>query len=833
MKPILLLAFLFGSVAATFAQSPSGKILGKVQNAEGQFIASATVSLLTSDAKKLIKTVISDKDGLFTFDKIAEGNYQLSITAIGYAPHKAQGVTVTAESTTDVPAITMEAQPKSLKEVSVASTRPYIEQKLDKMVVNVESSPSNAGATALEVLEKSPGVTVDNDGNISLKGKQGVIVLMDGKQTYLSGADLANVLRNLPAAALDQIEIMTNPSSRYDATGNSGVLNIKTKKNRSVGANGSVSVGTNNGLFERNGKYEMTWKPTISANLNWRKNKVNLFSNLIYNYREGRSELNLTRKYYADGKLLDSLNNVNTYFRFRNNNYTVKFGADYFVNKKTTLGVVLNGFLFAGRPTPTTYTTFSGLNGTVFSRLDSKIRNELAWNNFSANINLRHVFDSAGREFNADVDYAYYKNTSHQMMSTGFFDGNYNRTADSLYLKGYLPSSINIYTAKGDYIHPFKKGARLEAGFKTSYVTSDNLVDYKRLVAGRWRPDSRNNHFIYDENINAAYINYSQQVKKWNMQVGLRAENTNSKGYQVTTNSTVKRNYTNLFPSAFLSYEVDKKNTLTLSASRRVQRPNYQDLNPFTFFLDSLSFRQGNPYLTPQFSNNFELAHTFANKITTTLNYSITNDVISRIVKQQRGTNNEITTFLTSDNLARMKNYGIALNAPIELAKWWNTSTFLNVYHNIYDGTYISMETGQPKVVNLDLAYTSFTINMTNNFTLGKGWLGEISGFYRGRGLHELNVGEPMGQISFGLAKNNLMKGRGSLRINLRDPFGWQQFRGSVRYNNVDEKISNRWDNRMLGATFTYRFGKQASQQARRRSSASQDEQNRVGAGGG
>jgi iron complex outermembrane recepter protein len=337
---------------------------------------------------------------------------------------------------------------------------------------------------------------------------------------------------------------------------------------------------------------------------------------------------------------------------------------------------------------------------------------------------------------------------------------------------------------------------------------------------------------VYTENINAAYINASKQVKSWSMQAGLRAENTNTEGVQQSTNSTVKRNYVSLFPSVFLSYAADKKNTLTVSASRRLQRPNYQDLNPFTFFLDSLSYRQGNPYLTPQFSYNFELAHNYNGKLITTLNYTNTTDVISNIINRKRGTNNEIIGFLTSDNIAKYTNMGLAISAPLKLAKWWNVNLYGNVYRNHYEGTYISNETGVAEVVDLDLAFTSFTFNVNNSFTIGKGWSAELSGWYRYKTIEQLSMSYPMGQMSIGLAKNNLLKGRGSLRLNARDPFNWQYYSALTKYGTVDINIKNRWDNRQYGVNFTYRFGKQQQSQSRRRTSATEEEQRRVGAGG-
>ena len=832
MKKITAFVAAILLTSVLYAQDKPGKITGVILGTDDKPVEAATVQLLKKSDKALVKVALTDKAGIFSFEKISDGQYSITVTATGYEKKIIDAGEVSAvKSFVDLTAIKLSAQAKSLGGVTVVATKPFIEQKLDRTVVNVEASPSNAGATALEVLEKSPGVTVDNDGNISLKGKQGVIIMIDGKPTYLSAADLANVLRNLPASALDQIEIMTNPSSKYDAAGNSGVINIKTKKSKAKGSNGSIAIGNTGSLFRNNGKEEVLWKPTLSVNYNYKKNKVNLFGNFVYNYREGRGKLDIVSKYYREGKQIDSINNVNTVFNFRNNNYTLKLGMDYIANKKNTYGIVLNGFLFAGRPKPTTFTTYTDLSGDVFSRLNSVTVNKLSWNNIGANFNYKHSFDSTGTELTLDLDYANYANVSDQLLSTGFFDGHYNQTADSMFLRGHLPSEINIYSIKSDFVKTYKKGLRLEAGIKSSYVRSDNLVNYERKSGNGWVPDSRNNHFVYTENINAAYINTSKEFKKWNIQAGLRAENTNTKGVQASNNSTVKRSYVSLFPSAFVSYTVNAKNTLTISASRRLQRPNYQDLNPFTFFLDSLSYRQGNPYLTPQFSYNYELTHSYNGKLITTLNYTNTTDVISNIINRKRGSNNEIIGFLTSDNIAKYTNIGLAMSAPVKFAKWWNVNLYGNVYRNHYQGTYISNETGQPEVVDLDLAFTSFTININNNFTIYKGWTAELSGWYRYKTVEQLSLSYPMGQMNIGIAKNNLLKGRASLRLNARDPFNWQYFRGLTRYGTVDITIRNRWDNRQYGVNFTYRFGKQQGQ-TRRRSSATEDEQRRVGAGG-
>ncbi len=450
----------------------------------------------------------------------------------------------------------------------------------------------------------------------------------------------------------------------------------------------------------------------------------------------------------------------------------------------------------------------------------SKTNNRLKFRNLSSNINFCHVFDSTGKELTADLDYIIYDNTSNMTLTTDFYDGSGQSAGNQMLLKGYLPASIKLFTAKTDYTHPFKKGGRLEAGIKTSIVRNDNLVDYERWDGTKWANDARSNHFIYDENINAAYLNANKQFGKWSLQGGLRLENTIAKGYQVTNDSTFRRNFTNLFPSAFISYAINKSNTLTLSYTRRITRPNYQDLNPFIFFLDSLSYRKGNPFLLPQFTHNFELSHSFKGKLITTLNYNSTADVISQLVKPDGD-----LLYLTSDNVAKFRNVGISITAPIPVTKWWTSNIFTNIYNNHYEGIYENKP--------LSLSYTSYMINVTQTFTIKQGFTVEMSGFYRARGVDQLNINEPMYLLSFG-AQKQVMKGKGTVRLNLRDPFWLQRYKGKTQYDIVDTKVQNRWDNRSVTASFTWRFGKNGQQNPppRRRNNASQDEQNRVGGAG-
>jgi outer membrane receptor protein involved in Fe transport len=811
----LLAAFLITGLFAV-AQSV-GKISGTIQDESSNPLLAATVSLLRAKDSVLVKVAVSDKSGRYDFINIKEGRYLLSVTSVGFAKKLSPAFELTATGI-DVPALALAPASKNMGGVVVTAARPFIETKIDRTVVNVEASPSNAGSTALEVLEKSPGITVNSDGIVSLRGKSGVIMMVDGKLTYLSPADLANLLKNMPASQLDQIEIMTNPSSKYDASGNAGVINIKTKKGRSNGFNGSYTIGATTSIYRYQGTTYFMPKSQNSFNFNYKSGKYNFFGNYNPNYFQGRNAMIFDRNFSQNGVITGS-SEQETRFRFKNRNHTLKVGMDYTPNKKNSFGVVLSGFQFNGYPMPISTQTLRDADGNITSSMVSKTKNEIRFRNLTGNLNWKHTFDSTGKELTADFDYVRYNNNSDIELASDFFNPGGQNTGNLL-LRGVLPSSINIYSLKTDLTIPYK-GGRLEAGLKSSYVTNDNEVDYRRQLQNKtWIADHRSNHFIYDENINAAYINANKQLGKWSVQGGLRVENTIAKGHQVTNDSTFKRNFTNLFPSAFVSYGINKNNSLTLSYSRRITRPNYQDLNPFVFFLDSLTYRVGNPFLLPQFTHNMELSYAYKGKYIFTTNYNHTNDVISQILRQN---NAKQITFLTAENVAKFRNIGLSITAPFAFAKWWNANLFTNIYNNRYEGVY----NNEP----IDISFTSFTSNLTNTFQLGKGLTGEISGFYRHRAVDNLSVVEPLYQMSIAASKQ-IMKGKGTVRLNVRDPFAWQQFRGYNRYGDIDMKFRNYPDVRQVTGTFTYRFGKSTPQsQPRRRSSSSQEEQNRVGQG--
>ncbi len=465
-------------------------------------------------------------------------------------------------------------------------------------------------------------------------------------------------------------------------------------------------------------------------------------------------------------------------------------------------------------------------NNVIDSIVYSPSTNKGIWKNGSVNLNFRHQFDSTGRELTADADFITYKSGSDQ-----YFDNiTYNpdmTLKDQTILTGNLPSEINIYSFKSDYSQPLGKTLKLEAGVKTSYVATDNNANYYNLINNVSEVDTtKTNRFLYHENINAAYINLNKQYKKWSIQAGLRLENTNYSGHQlgnsytvVNNDSSFKRSYTDLFPTLYISYQANAKNSFAINYGRRIDRPAYQNLNPFLFFLDNYTYQAGNPYLQPQFTRNIELSHTYNNFLTTTLNYSNTSNFFSETFQQQG-----YATIVRNGNIGRYQNAGIAISAQVPVAKWWTAILYTNVNYNKFDGILYG-ET-------LDVSATTFTLNVNNQFKFTKGWSAELSGFYRSSGVEGQILIKPMGQLSAAIAKQ-LLKEKASLKLGIRDILYTQQVRGNIDFQQTEATFHNSRDSRQVSMTFTYRFGKPIKgSQSHRKAGGADNEQNRVKVGG-
>ena len=810
MKKLFTTLAMAGIALCSFAQG-GGKISGVIKDGGNQkIIDAATISLFNASDTSLLKTSVTDKEGNFSFENIKRGNYLVVANSVGHSKVYSQPLLI-SDSNQTVNAGILQLQPlsKNMDAVVVTAKKQFIERKIDKLILNPEALISNTGTTALEVLEKAPGVTVDKDGNISIKGKQGVVVMLDGKPSYMTPADLANYLRSMASSSIDQIEIMTNPSAKYDASGNSGIINIKTKKNKQTGFNGSASVAYGQGVYA---------KTNNSVNLNYKKNKVNLFSTLSGNYREDYQELEIKRHYKNDDGSLKAIFEQNSFQKKYRNSYNAKLGMDYYASKNTTLGIVLTSY-YNPNTDRNTNTSFLKSNAGVTDSIVTALGEEDGiWKNGGVNLNFRRTLDSAGREITADVDYINYISDRDQLFTNSSYQPDWTKKSSDQ-LIGSLPSDIKIYSAKVDYVHPFKKGLKMEAGLKYSYVNTDNTAGYFNLVNGAPLIDyEKTNQFTYKENINAGYINFSRTIKKWGFQTGLRVENTVYEGNQFGNpqrpDSSFKRSYTSAFPTAYISYEANKKNQFGLSLGRRINRPDYEDLNPFLFFLDKYTYGSGNPFLKPMFSNTLEASHTYNQWLTSTFNFSQTKDIFTETFEEKG-----FATILRQGNYGKMNNASLSLNAQLKPAKWWSMMVYTEGRYQQFKGTLYG------DIVDVDA--TTYLVNLNNQFTFKKGWSAEVSGFYRTKGIEGQIEIKAMGQLNAGVQKQVLKK-KGTVKLAVRDILLTMVPQGDIKFQNTEAYFKNYRDSRVATLSFNYRFGKPIKGIKSRKTGGAGEEQNRI-----
>jgi outer membrane receptor protein involved in Fe transport len=816
---LLCIIFILAASIYSFparAQTAGGKIIGTVTTADQQPIEAATISLLKATDSSEIKISVSDHAGKFQFEDIPIGKYLVLVTAIGHQRAYLPAELSSTRYPVQLAPIELADRTESMAGVTITAKRPPIEVRAGRTVVNVDASPTNTGLNVLEILEKSPGVSVDNDGNISLKGKSGVLILVDGKQTYLSGTQLASFLKSIQAGTLDQIEIMTNPPAKYDASGNAGVINIKTKKGTLKGMNGNVSLTYNQGFYP---------KYFGGANFNYRNEKLNIFGSYDGGQWEGLGVLRIDRNFYKDDAFSGSSDQA-TERHNKSNWNNLKVGMDYNFSKKDVAGFVITGSTNPWKNWQNSYSNLRDPDGQINTLFLSDAFNGNKTKNINANFNYKHTFDSTGREISFDLDNGYYKSDGTNLLTTRIFDSNNEQKGNTILLEGDLPSEIRIHTAKTDYVHPFSKNTKLEAGLKTAFVNTDNNVLYRRDIGSGWTTDvQRTNHFVYKENVNAAYAILTTTVKKWELTGGLRIENTNASGTQRLNDSSFTRHYTNLFPNAGAVYTINDKHQLSFAYSRRIRRPDYGDLNPFTFFLDSLTYGQGNPYLQPEFSNRVELSHTYNKFLTTTFSFTQTDDIITQILKQNT---EKKTTFQTSENFAQMQQFGVSVSANRQLVKWWNLNVYAGVFSNVYNGLYNDGTNNIPVRISVG----NFTGNLSNSFSFAQTWNGEISGWFNSNPSEGLLIGRPMGAVNAAIAKQ-IMKKKATLKFSVNDIFRTSNFSGYSRYADVDVDISNdrRRDSRVFALSFSYKFGRNDIAPARRRSGGAGEEQSRIKSG--
>jgi len=811
MRKLSLLLLFFCLVQFIQAQHPGKVVKITVVNDVAQLMPAASVQLLKDDST-LLQTQGTDKSGVAEFTGLQEDNYIIRVTYAGYED-SFLGISDLQKEELINKTITLKPAAAVLKDVTVNSKRPFVQFRPDKTVVNVDAGITNAGATVMDVLEKSPGITIGRDGTIIMKGKPQVMVLIDGKQTQLTGAELQAYLSGISASQVDVIELIDNPGAKYDAAGNAGIINIKTKTSKQKGFNGSLSLSMGQGYFT---------KSNNSVNLNYRAGKFNLFVNYGIRLGKERMKMYALRKYFDtngnDSLLLQQPNVTKT----KISSHNLKTGIDFFASKHTTIGVVFTGNLTNRDISSVSTIDWMTPDYIIDSTINTSGTRSIRFRRAGLNFNFRHTFSSNSEIF-ADIDIIKFDINGDQYFQTQLTTPGSSPQAT----KGDIPSALNIFTAKIDYSKKFRY-LLWETGLKTASTNTDNLARYYFHDGTNWQDDlSRSNHFLYDEKIHSAYTSLNQQKDKWHWQAGVRYELTaykaNQLGNTVAKDSSFKKNYGSLFPSGFVAYNLDSNNTFTLRFGRRIDRPQFQNLNPFLVTINKYTFEGGNPFIKPQYTWNIEMIHTYKQVISTGISYSYLKDYFSQIfiIDSNSSNVNKNIIIYTRGNVGTFHNMGATITLQAPVTKWWNITGTAVYNHKIIKGVVWTP---------IKVAIDQLNISLNNQFQFKKGWAAEISGYYLTNSQIDLQESlTPQGEMGVGLSKQ-ILKNKGTLRFTIRDLFYTQNYSGYSKFQNSDEPFEVKWDSRVARITFSWRFG-QAMKPVKRSGGGATEETDRVGSG--
>jgi hypothetical protein len=784
MKRFLFLVFVFMFMTASHDVFAGGHIVsGKVKDDNNKTLLAATISVLNAQDSSWIKTELTDDKGNFTIKDIPDGNYLLAATSLGYK-NIMQPLAV-KEDVKEV-VIIMQRSSNELQGVAVSARRPYIESGQGKMMVNIPQASVSAGTTILDLLRKSPSITVDGNGNITMQG-QGVLVMIDDRQTYLNGADLANYLKSMSADQVAQLELITQPSAKYDAEGNSGIINIKTRKDRKAGWNGNISLSGGIGV------YPITFD---NFNLNYKKGKVTAYANGGYLHATGF--VRATNDQSAYDVITNELLSTEFQKRFAKEifeDYNLKAGMEYAPGDKLSMGAGFKGIYHTNHEITNTNTTVTDNTGSTAYN-DAVIHNGFIRKQMEDNLYAKYT-PAKGHDVNVDIDYLQRDYNDYEGLVNTNYDSNNQLMPSGLQLQGHQPSTIKVCAAKLDYTGELNASTKLEAGLKSTYAWKEAGAFFNQLNNGNWVNDTAlTNDFTYKEMINAAYINGSKSFgSKWQTQLGLRAEQTSATGLQTIGNQSFTRNYLNIFPTAFVSYKADSSNSFELNFGRRIDRPTYIQLNPFLDYISQYSYSSGNPLLQPEYRNYLELKHNYKNVLFTTLGVSRTSNVVNTVVNYNAA-NQTIGTL--PENNATLITLHQACSFNKQLFKWWTISVSEDAY----------MQRFQLNDSSYKVSGGAVSINLNNQFVFADGW--EIDTFFQCssgglQGISEKDL--PSQYLSLNVAKK-ILKDSATIKLSAEDPFGAYRNAGTTAWNGVQDKFNYKFATQQFSLGFTYNFGK-------------------------
>ncbi|MEL6252207.1 MAG: TonB-dependent receptor [Bacteroidota bacterium] len=801
--------------AANVSAQNGANIKGKLIGINASPIAYATIIAYTAQDSSVAKAAFSDEQGNFLLAPLSANKYWIRVEFSEMATYRSEVIEVGAGESVKLETITMQEKEVDMAKVNIYAQKPLIEVKPDMTVFNVSGTINSIGENAFELLRKAPGVIVDNSDNIILMGKSGVSIYIDGKRSPLSIADLATMLKGMQSSQIESIEIITNPSARYDAEGNAGIINIRLKKDKSLGTQGSITGGYGIGRFSK-------WDGGL--NFNSRNKVVNVFGNYSGNQSMNYSYSNFFRR--QNGFEVDQRND----FFDEGNSNNVKVGADFFLDKEHTIGVMYSGFFSDKENRNISLTPISLLaSNEVQSILDAQTLGES--NNSSQTFNLNYAYkNKAGNSWNLDADYGRYRLRNETLQPNLYLNPETDEVERDASFATGAPRDIDIYTFKADHQRKLF-GGTFSTGLKSAYIETDNTFNFSDFHNGEEvLNQDRSNNFVYKENINALYASFRKRIgQKWNWNLGLRAEHTWTNGELVSLQNTeldsVKRSYLNLFPSGGLTFSPNRINSFSLNYSRRIDRPRYQDLNPFLTQIDQITFSQGNPFLRPQFSHSVQLNYTYQYRYTASLSYTLTNDYFTRLTDIL----SEDASFIILENLESREVISANISAPIAINKRWNTYTNLNISRTQNRGDFNEAgETGK----GIDIARTTANLYQQHTVTLTENVSLEISGFYSSPSIWGANYLTREFWGVNGGALFRMFNKKATLKLSVNDIFYSMQWQGTQEFGGLFYDASGGYESRQFRANFTFNFGNDKVRASRKRKTGMQAESKRLQSGG-
>ena len=803
----ITLSFVFVTLftVTTFSQI---KIKGTVTDSGGRPIPQANILLLKHADSSLVKGTITNEKGQFLLEKISEGNYLISYSFSGYKQLYSEPLTVTKFSKdVDAKNSVLLQDRLQLQQVTVNVKKQLYEQKIDRMVINVSGSITSAGSTALDVLERSPGVIVDrNNNSLSINGKNGVVVMINGKVNYMPLNAVVQMLAGMSADNIEKIEIITTPPSNLDAEGNAGFINLVLKSNPNYGTNGSFSLSAGYGNKDNS---------SADINVNHRKGKVNLYGSYSFARIHELEVLSFYRKVVSGGKVLETGSTSN-----RNPvrcTHNVRFGIDYQLSKKTVVGGILSAY-----DNNWTMNAVNDVSVVVNNKTDTVLRinnDEINhWKNYLGNINVQHTLTSVSK-ISADIDYVHYNDNNPNNYANSYFNGN-NAFLYSENTKSTKLTPINITAGKVDYTGKILKKADVETGVKMSVSKFTNDVGVARLEQSNWKyDDSLTAKYKLKEIVSAAYASVNIAVNdKTTIKAGMRFEYTTSNLGTATVKNIVDRKYGRLFPTLYFSRKINDNQSFNLAYNRRITRPSFNDLAPFVIFVDPNTFISGNPALQPAISDAVKGDYLFKTFVFSAT-YTYEKETIASFQTKVNPKNNK--QYISAENLINTKTVNLNLSFPINCTKWWsmqnNISGQWQKIKTTYDNAPLSVE------------QKNVEISSQHNFKFPKEFSGELFGFYTSGGLFGRAIFQSVYEINAGFQKK-LGEKAGTLRFgvdNILNSLKFRSYQDFPQYNLVS-KMNLQFSNRLFKLTYTKKFGNNILKSQRERGTGSEEERKRI-----